>query len=430
MRPHDTPREGRREPDAYAGAQREAGVGTIGTVIRRVVITGIGALTGPAVGADAYWSALLDPPLPATHRRLLSFDPREWMDRRQARRSDRFAQVAVAAGCLAHDDAGAPDVSPDETAVVMGTCVAGLLTTMTEADHLRTGGALAVSPLFGVSFMNNANAAGIAYRLGCRGPAFAVASGCASGTHAIGEAALLVATGRAEVAYAGGSEASLTSDDPRHDLVPAALMNLRVHTTAAVSRPFDRERDGFVYAEGAAVLRLETLDAALARDARIYAEICGYGNTIDAADLIAPEPSGDGLVRAMRQALAGADAAPDEVGFVNAHGTGTIANDLAEASALHAVFGAPGPPINSFKAVTGHSGAGAGALEAAGVALSIHHARIPPTAWVREVDSSLGLDVVVGEARSWEPRLSLSNSLSLGGQNGSLALRPMTNPSG
>lgn len=391
---------------------------------RRVVVTGLGVLSGAAVGADAFWSALVASDPPPTFRQVVAFDPRRWMDRRQAQRTARFAQLAVAAGLLARDDAGGAGAGddPDRTAVVLGTGNGGVAELIAGHVALQEGGPEAVSLLLGAMAMSNAGSANLAFALGARGATFSVASGCASGTHAVAEAFRLVRDGRADVAYGGGSESGLLADGA--DPLTASLRNLRVHTAGEVCRPFDLHRDGFVYAEGAGVLRLELLDAARARGAQVYAEVLGGANTVDGHDLIHPAPRGQGLQRALRLALAEAGVAPAAVGHVNVHGTGTRHNDQAESDALADVLGLPGPAVTSTKAVTGHPGAAAGAVEAVATVLAVHHRLVPPTQWLTEPDPAITADVVHGSPRRWEPGIAVSTSVGLGGQNGVLVLGP------
>lgn len=389
---------------------------------RRVVVTGLGSLSGPTVGADELWTALTAADPAPTFRALVGFEPRRWMDRRHVQRTARFSQLAVAAGRIAHDHAGAPVDDPERVAVVMGTGNGGVADLIKGYLDLKEHGPGGVSLLLGAIAMSNGGSANLAYALGSKGPTYSVASGCASGTHAVVDGFRLVRDGLADVAYAGGSEAGLMPDGD--DPLTAGLRNLRVHTEESVARPFDLHRQGFVYAEGAGVLRLEPLDDAVARGARIYAEVLGGANTADAHDLIHPAPRGEGLARCMRLALAEAGVRPDQVGQVNCHGTGTKFNDQAESDAAQDVFGLPGPPLTSNKAVTGHPGAGAGAVEAVALALSIDRALIPQTQWSATPDPEITADVVRGAPRPWTPGIGVSNSVGLGGQNGTLVMGP------
>lgn len=392
---------------------------------RRVAVTGIGVLNGPSVGADEFWQRLLDPDPGPTATIIEDFDPRRWMDRKQVRRSDVFAHLAVAAACLAVEDAGDPDLDPDRTGVVIGAGNGGTGVTLREYEVFKEEGPEAVSPLMGAITMSNAASSNIAFRLGLRGTCESTASGCASGTHAVGNAARLIRWGVCDAVVSGGSDAPRSQEAERGAFVSAALRNLRVHTDDDLVRPFDTKRSGFTLADGSAVLLLEEMESAERRGARIYAEVVGYGNTLDGYDLIAPEPSGEGVRRCMEAALADAGRRSDEVRFVNTHGTATRSNDLAETLAIQDLCGLPGPAVNSIKGTVGHSGPAAGAIEAASVALSIHHRTIPATAGLEHPSPEIEVDLVYGEARPWEPGLSLSTSLGLGGHTGCLAFVPV-----
>jgi 3-oxoacyl-[acyl-carrier-protein] synthase II len=391
---------------------------------RRVVVTGIGVLTGPCTGKDEFWDALIAADPAPTHRQLVGFEPRRWLDRRGAQRTDLFAQAAVAAATLARADAGDPVDDPESIAVVMGSGYGGASSLVQAFDDLRRDGRPAVDLLTGVKAMSNAASANIAFSLGAKGITYSVASGCTSGTHAVVDAFRHVREGRADIAYCGGAEAGVVGERLDDDPMAASLMNLKVHTEEAMSRPFDVDRSGFVLAEGAAVLRLELLDVAIARGVRIYAEVLGGANTVDGHDMIHPSPRGEGLVRCMRLALKEAGADSSEVRQINCHGTGTKQNDQAESDAAMDLFGPGGVVLTSTKAVTGHPGAAAGGLEAAALALSIERRLVPPTQWCRMVDPEIEADVVVGSARPWQPGLAISNSVGLGGQNGTVVMGP------
>lgn len=392
---------------------------------RRVVVTGMGVLTGPCVGVDAYWDALTTAMPGPTHRTLVDFEPRTWLHRRVVQRTDRFAQVAVAAAQLAFDDAGAPDDDPDEIAVVLGTGNGGTTSLIDAYLAFQREGRAGVNLLTGVMSMSNAGSANVAFHLGARGATYSVASGCASGTHAVGDAFRMVRDGRADVAYCGGAESAVTGASPAEDPMAASLLNLRVHTEEAVARPFDLDRQGFVLAEGAGVLRLEALDAAVARGARIYAEVLGGANTVDGYDMIHPSPRGVGLARCMRLALREAGVEPAQVRHINCHGTATKHNDQAESDAAMDLFGPDGPALTSTKAVTGHPGAAAGGLEAVALALAIHRGLMPQTQWWATPDPEIEADIVTGSApRPWQPGIGLSNSVGLGGQNGTVVMGP------
>lgn len=391
----------------------------------RVTVTGLGILSGATGDLDSFWSDLLDPNDRPTTTAMRCFDPRTEIDRRLRRHTDTFAQFAVGAARLAVRDSGLTDLGSDRTAVVVATGTA--TSSLVESNRYRNEGPVAVSPLTAVRSMPNGSSAAIAFDQGVTGHCVSVSSGCASGTHAVGEAFRLVRFGLADVVITGGAESfyAVGGEDEAAEAAAsfrAGLANLKVLSEDATARPFSTERDGFIPADGAAILVLESAEHAAARGARVYATILGYGNTNDAADLLAPDASG--VRRAILAALDEAGASPADVGFVNAHGTGTTANDLAEANAILEVFGHPGPIVDSTKGATGHAGSAAGAMEAAIVALAIDRAVIPPTAHVDAPDPALGIDVVVGSPRSWSPGLGMSTSLGLGGHNGALVLGP------
>jgi 3-oxoacyl-[acyl-carrier-protein] synthase II len=390
-----------------------------------VAITGIGVLNGSLVGVDEFWDRLLDPTPRPTATTIEGFDPRRWMDRKQVRRSDTFAQMGVAAAALAVEDAGSPDLDPYRTGVIIGAGNGGTGRSLREYEVFLAEGPEAVSPLMGAVTMSNAASSNIAFHQGLRGVCESIASGCASGTHAVGDAARLIRWGICDAVLSGGSDAPRSAEAERGGFVSAALKNLRVHTDDDLVRPFDVKRSGFILSDGAAVLVLEEMDAAEARGARIYAEVVGYGNTLDGYDIIAPDPTGEGVRRCMEAALAEAGMTGDQVRHVNTHGTATRSNDLAETVAIQELCGLPGPAVNSIKGVTGHSGPAAGAIEAAAVALTIARKVIPPTVGLEEPSPEIEVDLVYGEPRAWEPGLSLSTSLGLGGHTGCVALVPV-----
>lgn len=399
------------------------------SVGRRVVVTGLGVLNGPCVGADELWRACIAPDPAPTHRAIIDFEPRRWLDRRAAQRTDHFAQIAVAAAQLAFEDAGRPDDEPERVGVVLGGDKGGVRSFADAIERYLEGGADAVPTLTALVTISNAAAAAVALHLGALGTTQAVSSGCAAGTHAITDGFRLVRDGYLDVVYTGGSDAS-AGDDLAGELMTAALTNLRVHTDDAVSRPFDADRNGFVHASAAAILRLETLDSARRRGAPVYAEVLGGGNTVDGHEMIHPDPDGSGLVRAMRAALTEAGIEPSDIGLVNCHGSATKVNDLVEVRATREVFGSPGPALTSTKAVTGHAAAAAGAVEGLLTVLAISRGSIPQTQWTRRIDPEFaGADIVVGsEPRVWKPGYAMSNSLGLGGQNGSVVFGPVNSP--
>jgi 3-oxoacyl-[acyl-carrier-protein] synthase II len=280
-------------------------------------------------------------------------------------------------------------------------------------------GARRVSPFLVPMMMANSAGAALSMKYGYRGPCETTATACAASTHAIGNAARLIATGRCDVVLSGGTEAPLTAT------ALAGFTNMTALSSSGVSRPFDAGRDGFVMSEGAAVLVLEEWSMAHERGAPILAEVLGSASTADAHHITAPSPGGTGAMTCMRIALEDAGIGPDDVAHINAHGTSTALNDAAEAEAIASLFGTPGPPVTSIKGVTGHALGAAGALEAAAVILSMQHGLIPPTDGTKAVDPALPpIDLVIDEPRPWTPGPTLSNSFGFGGHNGTLILAP------
>jgi len=386
---------------------------------KRVAITGIGVVSCVGLGKERFWNGLLGPQ-PEGERRVNDFDPNEYFGPKEVRRADRFTQFAVGAAEMCLDDAGRPEVDLDRAGVFIATGIGGLSTLEEQIGVRIEKGERRVSPFLVPMMMGNAAAGNVSMRFGWRGPSETTVTACASATHAIGNAARLVASGRCTTMLTGGSEAAMTVTGI------AGFRNMTALSSSGISRPFDVGRDGFVIAEGAAVLMLEELEHARARGAHIYAEVLGAANTADAYHITAPEPQGAGAMNCMQFALEDAGLRPEDIKQINAHGTSTPANDAPEAAAVNKVFGNPGPPVTSIKGITGHALGAAGALEAAACALSIEHRLIPPTAGTVNVDPEINLDLVLGEARSWEPGPILSNSFGFGGHNGSLVIAPVT----
>ncbi len=395
----------------------QLGIGPDGPIRgKRVAVTGLGAVSCCGVGVDALWQGLLHPSVTGGEAR--DFEPEHWFGPKEVRQVDRFTQFAVASATMAFEDAGEIDVDPAKAGVIFATGVGGFETLADQVGVYNERGARRVSPRLVPMMMANAGCAGISMRLGWRGPSEVICTACAAGTHSVGAAARLVATGRCEVAIGGGSEASI------HPVAMAAFSNMTALSTSGRSMPFDVRRDGFVMTEGAGALVLEDWDRAVARGATIYAEVAGAASTSDAHHITAPAPDGSGAVACMELALADAEITAADVGHINAHGTSTPLNDLAEARAINKVFGEPGPLVTSTKGVTGHGLAAAGAIEAVAAVLTIHHATIPPTAGYEEPDPEINLSLVHGEPLAWEPSAVLSNSFGFGGHNGCLVLLP------
>ncbi len=328
------------------------GVGPDGPVGgRRVVITGMGIVSCCGIGLDAFWDGL-QRPAPDGERRVTDFDPSAWFGPKEVRRVDRFAQFSVAAADMALIDAGEIGADPDRSGVVFATGVGGLETLQDQIGVFYDKGPRRVSPFLIPMMMANAGAAQVSMRAGWHGPCETIATACAAGTHAIAAAGRLVATGRCDVAIGGGAEAAMVG------IGLAAFGNMTALSSEGKSRPFDARRDGFVCAEGGAALVLEDLDHARRRGARIYAELLGAGSTADAHHITAPAPGGNGAAACMELALADAGVSPGEIGHINAHGTSTPLNDLAEAQAIEKVFGSPSPPVTSIKGSPGTPWAG------------------------------------------------------------------------
>ena len=394
------------------------GVGPDGPVPgRRVAVTGLGAVTCCGLGVDALWQGLIHPSIEGA-RTVPDFDPSRYFGPKEVRRVDRFAQLSVAAAEEALGDAGELGVDPGRAGVMFATGVGGFHSLAEQVQVYNERGARRVSPFLVPMMMANAGAANISMRAGWHGPSETIVTACAAGTHSVAAAARLISTGRCDVAIGGGAEASM------HPVAIAAFSNMTALSTSGYSRPFDVRRDGFVMTEGAAALVFEDYQRAVDRGATIYAEITGAGSTADAHHITAPAPDGAGAVDCMEQALADARLLPADVAHINAHGTSTPLNDLAEARAINKVFGDPGPAVTSTKGVTGHGLGAAGAIEAVASVLTIHHRLIPPTWGYEQPDPEIHLDVVAGAARPFEPGAVLSNSFGFGGHNGCVVFGP------
>ena len=382
---------------------------------RRVAITGIGAISCCGVGADALFSGLLEGRF-SEDRSIQDFDASAFFGPKEVRRVDRFAQLSLGAAVEAFEDSGLDASDPERSGVIFGTGIGGMTTLTAQAAVLAEKGAKRVSPFLAPMMMPNAGAAQIAMRFGFQGPAETITTACAAGTHSIGAAARLISSGRLDVVITGGGESVM---DP---LTFAGFTNMTALSSSGTSRPFDVDRDGFVMSEGAGALVLEDYEHAVGRGARIYGEILGAASTADAFHITAPRSDGAGARRCMELALLDADLAPDAVGHINAHGTSTPLNDLAESEAIVTVFGAEGPPVTSAKGVTGHSLGAAGALEAVASVITIDRGLIPPTHGLKNLDPAISIDVVMGEPRALELPVVLSNSFGFGGHNGSLII--------
>jgi 3-oxoacyl-[acyl-carrier-protein] synthase II len=394
---------------------------------RRVVITGLGAVSPLGIGARRLherWSAgetgIDDGLAPCA-----DFDPGEYMSSKDVRRSDRFLRLATGACHEALDDAGwagEPPYARERIGCVIGTGIGGIGTLESQAGVLRDRGPERVSPLAAPLMMANAAAAGLAMRHGLRGPAQTTVSACAAGTDAIGAALRLVRSGEADAVVCGGSDAGLTP------LVRSAFTAMEALSKQGLSRPFDARRDGFVMGEGAGMLVLEEARAAEARGATMLGELLGYGASADAHHITAPEPDGRGAARAIERALADAGVAPDELDYVNAHGTSTPLNDRSETKALKTALGedrARRIPVSSTKSAIGHLLGAGGAVEAVATVLALGEGKAPPTLGYEEPEDGLDLDYVPDGPRAignGGRRVALSNSFGFGGHNAVLCL--------
>ncbi|MBN2199403.1 MAG: beta-ketoacyl-ACP synthase II [Candidatus Aminicenantes bacterium] len=409
-------------------------------VPRRVAVTGLGLVTPLGLGVRANWEALLagrsgvrtitrfDVALYATRiaGEVPGFDPQAFIDRKEARKMDLFIQFALAAADLAVEDASIPRslLESERCGVYVGSGIGGIGSIEDTHRVLLEKGPSRVSPFFLVQTIINEAAGQISIRFRAKGPNSATATACATSSHSIGDSFRLIARGDADIMLAGGAEAPITP------LSVAGFSNMRAISERndepeRASRPFDARRDGFVIAEGAGILVLEELGAALKRGARIYAELTGYGMSGDAYHVAAPAPDGDGAVRVMRAALADAGVEASEVGFINAHGTSTPFNDKVETLAIKKVFGehAARVGVSSTKSMTGHLLGATGAVEAAYTALCLRHQMMTPTINYEYPDPDCDLDYVPNSPRRAEFRYGLTNSFGFGGTNGSLLLK-------
>jgi 3-oxoacyl-[acyl-carrier-protein] synthase II len=387
-----------------------------------VVVTGRGVVSPVGSGADTFFDNLLNLQGGITEDGVApcaEFDPESTLTPKEARRTDRFTQLALGAADQAVAEAGLPDgVEPRRVGVIVGTGVGGLTTLQRECQTWLEQGDRAVSPLFVPMMMPNAAAGHVAMRYGAHGPGFSLASACSTGSHAIGEAKRMIERGEADAVIAGGTEAALVG------LCLAAFRRMGALSREGISRPFDVRRDGFVMGEGAAVLVLEREEHARARGAEIFARVVGYGASNDAFHITQPEENGRGAGEAMEMALRDADLAPGDIGYVNAHGTSTPFNDRIETQAIRRVLGEDGPPISSCKGAVGHTLGAAGAIEALACVQALRRGALPPTLGLEDVDPECEADHVAGAPREApDLKVALSNSFAFGGQNATLILQ-------
>jgi 3-oxoacyl-[acyl-carrier-protein] synthase II len=407
---------------------------------RRIAVVGMGAVTPLGNDLPTTWAGILagrsgvgtitqfDPSDLRTRiaAEVKDFDPTRYVEVKEARRMDRFVHFAIAATQEAIADSGL-DLSqedPRRVGVLIGSAVGGIHVLLEQIETMQNKGTRRVSPFAITGLMLNAAAGQVSIMLGVRGPSIGLATACATGSHSLGEAAEIIRRGDADVMVAGGSEAGI---------VPIAIaafdsmhaVSSRNDEPERASRPFDADRDGFVVGEGAGIMILERMDRARARGARIYAELLGYGATDDAFHIAQPAEGGEGAVESMRAALRAGNLRPEDVDYINAHGTSTRLNDAIETQAIKTVFGqhAYNLAVSSTKSMIGHLLGAAGAVEAIACAMAIHEQVLPPTINYETPDPDCDLDYVPNVARPAEVNVCLSNSFGLGGHNGTVALR-------
>ncbi|MDD2717215.1 MAG: beta-ketoacyl-ACP synthase II [Candidatus Wallbacteria bacterium] len=408
--------------------------------MRRVVITGIGVISPFGTGNDVFWNSL-SAGISATRRiqsfdpsnhdsqvagEVLDFNPENFVERKEVRRLDRFSQFAVAAGKLALADSRIKpeNLNPERSGAILGTGIGGISTLEAQCRVLMEKGPSKVSAFLVPMMISNMASGNLAIYLGLKGINYIIASACASGTHAVGEAFHKIRDNQADLIFSGGVEAAITP------LTVAGFGSMKALSTCndkpeTASRPFELHRNGFVIAEGGAVLILEELELAKKRGARIYAEIAGYGATDDAFHITQPAPEGEGACRAMKLTLSDAHLLPENIEYINAHGTSTHYNDLNEARAIKSLFGehAKKLKISSNKSMIGHLLGAAGAVEAAATALTLLHGLIPPTINYNQPDPECDLDFVPNKAIAIPVKTAISNSFGFGGHNACLAFK-------
>ncbi|MCO5217307.1 MAG: beta-ketoacyl-ACP synthase II [Thermomicrobiales bacterium] len=405
----------------------------------RVVVTGMGALCALGNTMSEIWTAATAGQSgigPITRfdatdygttfaGEIKGFDPASEIGKKEARRLDRYSQLAIVATRQALAQSGL-DVSanPERVAVFIGTGVGGVETIESGIENLVTGGPRRVSPFFIPMMLANMASGNVAIDIGAKGPNFAPVSACAAGAHAIGEGVMMIRNGMADAVIAGGAEAPVTRIGVAGFSSMGAL-STRNDAPQQASRPFDASRDGFVLAEGAASLVLESLEHALARGATILGEIVGYGLTDDANHMVQPAPGGEGAARAMTMAMADAGVSPDQIGYINAHGTSTPLNEKLETAAVKRAFGeaAYSVPLSSTKSMTGHLLGAAGAIEGAFTLMALQTGVLPPTINQTDPDPECDLDYIPNVARQADISIAMSNSMGFGGHNVSLIFR-------
>lgn len=410
--------------------------------MRRVVVTGLGALTPIGNNIEEYWNGLINGvsgAAPITHFdasqaktqfacELKNFDGNQFFDRKEIRKYDKFAQYGIVAADQAMLDSGInlENLDKDRAGVIWASGIGGIITFQEEIMSFAKGdGALRFSPFFIPKMIADICAGHISIKYDLRGPNFCTVSACASSANAIADAFMYIKTGKADVMVCGGSEAAI-SEAGVGGFSSMHAISQRNDDPATASRPFDKDRDGFVLGEGAGALILESYEHAIARGAKIYAEICGAGLTADAHHMTAPHPEGRGAMNAMKEALKEANLALEDIHHINTHGTSTPLGDIAEVSAIEKLFGehAKNININSTKSMTGHLLGAAGAIEAIATVLAVHNGVVPPTINHFTDDPELPqLNFTFGKAQKREIKGALSNTFGFGGHNACLAFK-------
>lgn len=407
---------------------------------KRVVVTGLGCVTPVGIGKNEFWNSIksgvcgIDKVTrfdassfqSQVAGEVKNFNPEDYISKKEVKRIDRFTQYAIASAKMAVEDANLDldSIDRDQMGVIIGSGIGGVGTMEEQHKVLMEKGNKRVSPFLVPMMIGNMAAGQVSIFLGAKGPNTNVCTACASGTHSIGDAYKVIQRGDAKIMVAGGSEAGVTP------LSFAGFCNMKAMSTRnddpkTASRPFDKDRDGFVMGEGSGVVILEDLDHALSRGAKIYAEVVGYGMTADAYHMTTPAENGEGATRAMQMALNDGNVPLDEVDYINAHGTSTPYNDRLETQAIKNIFkeGAYDLCVSSTKSMTGHLLGAAGAIEAIVCAMSVNENFVPPTINVQNVDEELDLDYVLDKGREREVRYAMSNSLGFGGHNATIVLK-------
>lgn len=423
-------RTGRHQPTGLQAANI--------AIMKRVVVTGLGPVTPIGIGADEFLRAqheVRNGIGPITHfdasdltTRIagqVDVDVSEYLERREARRIDRFVHLAIIGADLALADSGLTrdDVAGERTGTALGSGIGGLKTWEDQAVTWQNRGAMRISPFFIPMIIANMGSGHVAMRYGLTGPSTSIVTACATGATAIGDAFHTIQRGDADIMFTGGSEAVITPMGIGGFAVMKAL-STRNDSPETASRPFTASRDGFVAGEGAGVLILEELEHARRRGARIHAEVIGAGTSADAHHITAPAPGGVGAVRCVNWALRSAKIDASEVGYINAHGTSTQANDLNETLAYKEVFGEDSvPPISSTKSMTGHTLGAAGGIEAIAAIQALTSGVLPPTRNLHDPDPELDLDYIPNEPREQQTDVALTTNFAFGGQNAALLFR-------